>query len=913
MLAIILKTYTCFYCNLKPGKQLKTHLRKEELCRDKFCEVLLVEKSNPSALEVIIAKIKNIKRVLFNSRNTAARQLESSQVKGISNFLKEIAVGPAILTCTDCSTSGTRRQMVVLEGNDENQDNKNVFQCTMCAKGLEVMYPVVPFLQAVSVSTVGFLGLISPENGLPNDDDPSYCTALLPTSYFSPDLFNFQREPLSQQRNIRAVYRQGIMNFEEHYSMMYEQEVKKFDDAAKHAVVVPGYITSLENRELVLTQSSIDCSRIPGVDDFHIRGRQNILHSIAQVGTLFLVTELEIPNVSLATFATQLKIDDDLRVDILFTNDDYPVPTYKVHCFHGEHDDCSEECEIVELSRFLETLTNPERYVSLATQANYTQNLITKFINSIVCDPDSPLSSDKYDANLQFPLYSSFTKAIIASWPKLFSDLNKKIANKERWSKLDLVTLSESIDTILTTSMNVSLIQENFNLDAKLAEEVHVLALEHQLQKKVDEVHQMPSQITLVKRKSTLDVQQKKEASKQYVQFITWMEARLVCLKEIELYLDVETWLINLEDEEGFYIEKIGNFVHLFLPPHTSLCIPHDNALFELMEDYGFDLFQALYHRGLTFSQISSLEIVLRCEILLDAFVKPYNPTYLLAARSPVTTRFVGGKQVAEALRMICGPEEADFMPEDPLIKFQSTHKQVKLMEALWRYDGKKSYRLSNVTPKFVNTAKTRRLKFIKAKGGAHENHFKQRNDPQWYEIFEDDLQKYYLLPPTADKMCPFDFLQWYKKMGFIDVEENEAPLEEHEAPLIAISEDDWSDQDLVLPKQIVLTNGESFVRRNMRKVLSFPIYDSEDNEKQMFTDIVLFKHSKSFDELKNLTSEQIQFIFNEKDVFPLLNGLGMPLSKIDTIKLRLNSTMCDVKYNLSDCEAEFVKIYFDF
>ena len=52
--------------------------------------------------------------------------------------------------------------------------------------------------------------------------------------------------------------------------------------------------------------------------------------------------------------------------------------------------------------------------------------------------------------------------------------------------------------------------------------------------------------------------------------------------------------------------------------------------------------------------------------------------------------------------------------------------------------------------------------------------------------------------------------------------------------------------------------------------------------------------------------------LFNEKDQFPEFDGLGEPLTKIQTIKLRSNGFMFESDFKKCDDSSEFVKIYFD-
>ena len=127
-------------------------------------------------------------------------------------------------------------------------------------------------------------------------------------------------------------------------------------------------------------------------------------------------------------------------------------------------------------------------------------------------------------------------------------------------------------------------------------------------------------------------------------------------------------------------------------------------------------------------------------------------------------------------------------------------------------------------------------------------------------------------------------------------------------APIMAMCNDDSNGTIQRLPKTIRLTNNEVFQRRSRRKVISY----SRDENTSLHTELVLFRPHTSREELENLDINTMSDLFKEKDQFPELNGLGEPLTKIQTIKLRSNGFMFDSKFNKCDENSEFVEIYFD-
>ena len=66
-------------------------------------------------------------------------------------------------------------------------------------------------------------------------------------------------------------------------------------------------------------------------------------------------------------------------------------------------------------------------------------------------------------------------------------------------------------------------------------------------------------------------------------------------------------------------------------------------------------------------------------------------------------------------------------------------------------------------------------------------------------------------------------------------------------------------------------------------------------------SDLRKLKALKNREELENLNLNTTNALFNEKDQFLDLNELGEPITKIQTVKLRINGFMFDSKFNKGD------------
>ena len=206
-------------------------------------------------------------------------------------------------------------------------------------------------------------------------------------------------------------------------------------------------------------------------------------------------------------------------------------------------------------------------------------------------------------------------------------------------------------------------------------------------------------------------------------------------------------------------------------------------------------------------------------------------------------------------------------------------------------------------------------MKFLKAKGEDHSSHFKETDDQTWFEIYKSNLDHYYDINGVGP-ICSFDFLFWYKKCAETEEDEHEdedCDIESDDdkicKPFMALCNDDWEGKEILLPETIKLTSGDIFVRRKSPKFITFPTAKSEEDLK--FSELILFRPHRNREEIENLSSDEIQALWMEKDCFPDYDGLGQAKTKIQTVKNNILKTMSIVNLN-PDSDAEFVKIYFD-
>ena len=896
MEAIVIKEVNCLFCELEKNKKLKSHLRKEEICRIRYLQFFNMENTE-DALDLIIKKLNSLKRTLYPSRNLIERRKE---YKGLNVFLKETALGTSVFICGKCGSTGTRKQMVV-----SDQENNEVIECKRC--NLNLPDPDIPDkLFSNSVTEVDSYRILYPGylDAQEESNNLKFSTILLPFSYVDSNELGFPRSPNSTQDHVYKMSRLGgYMDFSKYYPMIYENELYKVGNCKVRGPVVPGYITNLATREICLKETDPNTNRVPGTKDYYEYKQEQMINSFHQVGAVCLLTEVNVPYYSPAVIATQLVVNRTKKVDVDCSS--LPEVSYFAHDAHDEDDDCTDDCKDIEIIR--RNIRGKENQnISLVTVANYTQDFFRKFVLNIINDDQSTLGAEFYDANLQFPLGSNYTKMVIASWPTALNEINLKIAKKEKFSKEEIENYIKYVDTNITTTLCPHYLEQTFDLSTEVAELVSNLAREHQLRKDIDSCSQLPSQYTMMKFESIF--KDNMQVNKRKNTFLSCIEARILCLSETDLTSDVESYLLGIEDEEGFQMSMNEEIIECVLPGDDKFVFPREEKFSNIMESFGLTEFQALYHWALTFNQNSTFELVLRSECLLDSFVEPFHPHYLLAVKSRVKSVFVGDNQTMAVMKLKRGQTELDVEPGHLLHKFDITHHQVSLLEGIFRFDKSKNISLSNVNPLVVPINKEKKLKFKKKLECLdHTNHFINPRDNQCYELYEDLYDKFLMKPATYSKLVFFEFLGWFSRG-----EENEENVDHNNVsqpvPVMALCNDDSNGTIQLLPKFIRLSNNEVFQRRSRRKVIGYSL----EKNASLHTELVLFRPHTTREELENLDSNTMYELFNEKDQFPEMNGLGEPLTKIQTVKLRSNGFMFDCKYYKCDKKCELVEIYFD-
>ena len=912
---------SCLFCSVR-FCYLKSHLKNTESCRQKY-----FGRFGENNLEDLCSRLKNIARKGYKSRSREARRNED-RVSTLEKFRRKISLSEQIYPCVSCLTAGSKRYMIPIPSTEVFDPrfyrDGMAYRCKDCSSGHKIDFgeQIIEEIGTYSEYGVGYMAPIS-NTGQDDEETQIVAAVLLPTSLHAPAVYNLLRAPKSQVKNVRSLFTQNLRFGKDHYKSILEGELKKITDVSEKCYVFPGQILNQETRKIRLSKPHSNLSKIGGTDDYHLRMEEDFLSAVSQAGLVFLSTELIIPNFLEGSCVSQIMLDGHCQVDISFIDG---KTEYLIHTEHLRNEECEPNCQQIPLSQYVQHFPNQRKMIKVGTVANYTNHFFRTFIFSVLRDASSILFPTYYDGNLVFPIGCDLTKCKIASWPKIFAKVNEKIANNDIFSRGDIEEFISLIDSVLTTTTSSETLVKDFNLDQAAAEEVSNLATLHQLSEGFDCCVQLPSQITMITMAPKEYSGNMEDLKRKYEIIKQRFETKILCMESVDRDVDTLTWLYNLE-EENFVVafEEGGKVVMEF--SDISVRLDKDEEVDYLMTEHSFNLLEAVYHRSLNFGTKTSFCVILKCDSLHGAFVRPFHPNYLLAAKLPITTTVIGGDQEYRVVsqKIKGGLNEPIFDLPENLDAFKDSHKLVTLLEAFWRADRSKGLTLSNTRPKFIDVRENKKLKFIRAKTINPDKQFLDEESGKIFELYEDGYENYLEIPQhIQDILCCWQFLSCFDKDGYELGEDNgedygeddgeddgedhgeddgedngenndenndENPEDQVTPQLIAVS-NDKNYGDHYLPDKIVLENKLVYKRRKIPKIISFPCCDKGSRE-SVLQELKLFTpHGRAT--FSHLNHTDLLSLYNKKDVVPEIGRDGNVLTIVETIKSRLNPVMCD-------------------
>ena len=844
--------FPCLGCSLEKGKRLLPHLNRldGENCREMIFDYFNIEDADKNeGLKKLSRIVANIKRMSHPSRTPEARKLETERDqsrKGPLPFLRAVGLGTPLKQRSDYVDTET---------------------------------PIIRSHVNLLPNGVGMLSPVASGN-----HNGRFSSVLLPVGFFDPAVFGLPRNPKKRDAVSEDIERIDMENL---YPYIYEAEVKKILDC-QISSVKRGRIVDMERREITLQDNAINTFRVLGSTDFYLREQENLMTCFEQLGPLCMLTKMHILPLSKATIASRVRKDGhSVKMSIDPENLSLEYSGSKI----------GEEGELT-LDDFVSDSVAPgkfdelEDYVGVYTMWEQSHHVFSKFVRLLISDEKIPLGSKLYDGTVNFPVDGGMPEVMILTWPAALKSINGKIARNEPILKDDLQQLVEFIDSSLTVASKEEDLMNQFNLSLKAAKEVKKLTLSFSRQRKLQ---QLSSLATMIVTKSKI-VDNIEDLASSYAQLRSYVQLHLEMLRDWDS-LDVDTgeWLLSLENSVEL-VEGLSSVV-VFFPDSSEVEFLIEEEVTTLKSTHSFTTFTALYHRSLTFSTECSLSHVLHCPTLQSCYVLPYNPIYLLCAKSNVTSRLVGKghRQLISDIKKI--PHDDTLENIEVLREYAVSHCPVSIFEALTRNDKSRGFVVSSVRPSFVNVGPFRQTKFLRSNAVVHDTDFYEPITGVWYKEYHDEYDNYLDRPQSLEKICLFQFVSSYRKLRSSqadldsDDEEEENACEVH----MAVDNDDW-DINTILPKKVRIPTGEIYVYRSPR-VVSY-----KRSEDRCRPEVILFRHHRRAQTFLELNDNSVTRIHEECDIFPEYVG-EIKLTKVETVKRRLEFFNF---YSFEDDEMQF-------
>ena len=314
----------------------------------------------------------------------------------------------------------------------------------------------------------------------------------------------------------------------------------------------------------------------------------------------------------------------------------------------------------------------------------------------------------------------------------------------------------------------------------------------------------------------------------------------------------------------------------------------------------------AVYMYCLTFNSVHKLVIQRDVQ---EVYTVQYEPHILEASRANHSMEIICNtvERVVDYVTKGPGEREEKKMAHDlhavghkdksaQLLATTMDHREVTQSEAYFRIDPKLSLANTNLPVVFVNTKfpLNRSRNYEKARiedEGVTINNLEGR-----YKKRDNILDKYQLFPEGLKKITPSQFAMNFKlatpSQSATCKEQYQSQVEiPNSRLLIAVTNDDREEEELYLPTRILLSNGTFMILATRPSVVDVPLLKPGSHQQQ-YSDLLLYTHwrSEEQDLGEALRDKDVcAAMHTRKDRNPMIGTDGRELTKIETVKARLN------------------------
>ena len=521
---------------------------------------------------------------------------------------------------------------------------------------------------------------------------------------------------------------------------MYENQLNKYKlnkEAGDRYVAV---IKDVETKKLGDVSKVTDDFRITGSTGWFETQIKEVAYRQDQYGSFHLSVKLDIPKTQPEILGTALVQEGYVvSVDKIGLGSGELKVQFMVHLDHKSEDDCTDECDKMELEEFVEknlfdvsSLGNKH----IGTYIFSVHQTLHSFAKHIVEAPSSGLCADNYKLMIVFDVHGN-ASIVGLVWPNGMEAFNLALAQKMDMSiiKTDLI---DFIERNVSATGEPTLLRSTFNLSEEEALGLSSLVIKNQFHHCDDDNCQvclftnLPSLETVVKESCSYN---NLEAT---MRLKTLMKLRLKALPfQLKKRLTTFQWL------ESVWSEVIGEITDddkkiVISFEEDIIEVEIDERLTAYLEEYSLSPLTATYHYALScLSCQDESQVVLKRMRVIDCYIEPFNPLYLKSFTSAVSIAVVNNAKKFE--KFLSRSEQ--FVDEEPLAdhKLIFSHKITSLSEAVSLTDKNKQRVKSNTVEVFVNAKPNRRI-IVKKVSGDSPNNFTLEGCTEQYQIMSSIL-----------------------------------------------------------------------------------------------------------------------------------------------------------------------------
>ena len=813
----------------------------------------------------VAVKVRNLKKPPNNSRRSLNRQLQRaekssniSENEALLNHRRNTALGN-YRKCIDCRGNFTESSTI---GVDEDQVEFSFLKdmpelrrmskfsiCVPCHKkresgDTENAQAERDFSSFMTVHNINNSVIYSPiidepepaediefENSDLQDDEPggTKLMVMFPSNFGCLFQGNDHGKP-SPAVLSRALYKCEEVSLQD-VGILYNNQINKYRTVVENNDRFTGVIQDHENRILSNLVQKPDDSGIRGSDKWFEYQSESFKRRFYQLGQTAFRVEVEFPVRNIETIATNLLIDG-FSITLSFEGDDCnEVETkYWVHLGHNASTLCTEDCEKILLSEYLQTRQTENKETRFIS--SYLTSVFKKmqsFVQNIIKCPASELCSEDYVFTLTFDSRGvCYVMGFI--WPDAVLDLNEAESLESFFGdslKDSQRKFADYVSRVITSTSNeteLKLMGFNKTETQRIVE----LVKKHQVRQKT---FGFPSLKTMFKHSPDIESFQNIEESEKLKQEISEVlnelsDEEVSDLSTEDWIDDLSTWKVESLENDDTKMQFVFN--------QKSFNFLLDKKLLELIVLFD-DSFSGVYHFAISCAaeEATARNLVLKRTSIVDCFICPYSPFFIQAMLSPIAVTPVYGYSGSSNLNK-CD----EILPEDTVNpQVSSTHKQISLVEAFSLSDSRKFRNLSNSPMVYCNTNPEAQTLFKKVPAETNET-FKAEGQNSNFELCYNVVTRH-KLRMNGGSLLLAETATHYEFVGNAESEDLFS-LYSNKIDQIGSSDTLGIVGDDKMPEIILCSNGQVLKKRKTMKILNFPTYE-DGSTKFKYSRVLLF------------------------------------------------------------------------